>query len=343
MNAIARIPEPTYVAGEITASTRALIRAAQSAVGAAGGGREGDSLERRYADAAVPGRIGSATVFETGPFARPVAGAAAPGFAGFLDGVQDSRAAAWLASGVPIVVATIGAVILERTGSSLVKWADGLRVRRMLLVPRDRVDADTWRQLSVAGHVEDTRVDAASHHPDALLLRAVHTVEELRAAQERTLAEAWVATRREPLYVDGGIGSLGAASRASHVVGVVKSHRTIYVDSSRLAALFALGEGERTCVHALAPSSHRPAVWTWYLRLRAPAVADPMHGLARIEIAPRDGAPAEVADEVSRWVLAERTPVSLPDARWDVLAYGVARCEAYLKRGLALQGGEARP
>jgi hypothetical protein len=36
------------------------------------------------------------------------------------------------------------------------------------------------------------------------------------------------------------------------------------------------------------------------------------------------------ADLVSRWLLAERAPVALPDARWDVMVYGVRECEQYL-------------
>jgi hypothetical protein len=36
------------------------------------------------------------------------------------------------------------------------------------------------------------------------------------------------------------------------------------------------------------------------------------------------------ADLVSRWLLAERAPVALPDSRWDVMVYGIRECEQYL-------------
>jgi hypothetical protein len=39
----------------------------------------------------------------------------------------------------------------------------------------------------------------------------------------------------------------------------------------------------------------------------------------------------ERADEVSRWVLAETAPLSLPDGRWDKMAYGIRDCEEFLK------------
>jgi hypothetical protein len=37
------------------------------------------------------------------------------------------------------------------------------------------------------------------------------------------------------------------------------------------------------------------------------------------------------ADEVSRWILAEVAPVSLPDGRWDKMVYGVRDCEEFLR------------
>ena len=36
-------------------------------------------------------------------------------------------------------------------------------------------------------------------------------------------------------------------------------------------------------------------------------------------------------DAVSRWLLAETTPLSLPDARWDRLIYPVLDCESFLR------------
>jgi hypothetical protein len=61
-----------------------------------------------------------------------------------------------------------------------------------------------------------------------------------------------------------------------------------------------------------------------------------MWGLVRVEVsAPRDKASEDDigarADEVSRWILAEASPVALPDARWDKMVYGVRDCEEFLR------------
>ena len=62
---------------------------------------------------------------------------------------------------------------------------------------------------------------------------------------------------------------------------------------------------------------------------------DPLWGLVRVEIAEQRGAsPASVAaraNDVSRWVLAETLPLSLPDGRWDKMVYGIRDCEEFLR------------
>jgi hypothetical protein len=47
--------------------------------------------------------------------------------------------------------------------------------------------------------------------------------------------------------------------------------------------------------------------------------------------APADEEILRMAGEISGWLLAERTPLSLPDARWDRLIYPVRDCEQYLR------------
>jgi hypothetical protein len=82
-------------------------------------------------------------------------------------------------------------------------------------------------------------------------------------------------------------------------------------------------------------SPKRTTVASWYLRLRDPAGHDPMWGLVRVEVAyPEPHGMARVGDlanEVSRWILAEASPLALPDARWDKMVYGVRDCEEFLR------------
>jgi len=71
-------------------------------------------------------------------------------------------------------------------------------------------------------------------------------------------------------------------------------------------------------------------VHAWALRLWPWEGKDLFHGLVRIEVAPVNGTPA-MAGLLSRWLLAERAPISTPDARWDRLLYGIHSVETYLR------------
>ncbi len=68
----------------------------------------------------------------------------------------------------------------------------------------------------------------------------------------------------------------------------------------------------------------------WALRLWDWEQKDLFHGLVRVEVAPANGEP-ETADLLSRWLLAERAPISTPDPRWDRLLYGIHSVEQYLR------------
>jgi len=71
-------------------------------------------------------------------------------------------------------------------------------------------------------------------------------------------------------------------------------------------------------------------VVSWYLRLRNPHGHDAMFGLVRVEVADH-GDYAARANDVSRWILAEVAPLSLPDGRWDKMVYGIRDCEQFLR------------
>ena len=71
-------------------------------------------------------------------------------------------------------------------------------------------------------------------------------------------------------------------------------------------------------------------MYSWYLRLRNPAGHDLSFGLIRVD-APADNRALENADMISRWLLAERNPIALPDGRWDRMFYTIRDCEQYLR------------
>ncbi len=71
----------------------------------------------------------------------------------------------------------------------------------------------------------------------------------------------------------------------------------------------------------------------WYLRLWDAAGLDARHALIRVEAGPDVRETARI-DELSAWLMAERTPRAVADARWATLLYPVHYLERILKRRL---------
>lgn len=283
---------------------------------------------------ANPPRLETAIPIEGSALAvRRVPGDPDVGIAAFLDGVQVSRVVGRWGDGVPIVHGTVAAVVRRRDGGALTTWRAAPLVSRAVYLPATLAGEGRVAPFRGAGIpvVDTLDGDAATapRHPAELLALARTAVQRRRESLETELAEAWVGADGGPLYVDGGIASSGVASHADAAIGVVKSHRTLYAAGDALGAVLTLGEGQRTTAFEIR-SPRRTVVASWYLRLRDAAGRDPFFGLVRVEVA-RASFSAPRADAVSRWVMAERAPVSLPDKRWSTMAYGIRNCEEYLR------------
>jgi len=282
-------------------------------------------------------RLISATVLEKGAQrAHRVFDPPTAGFRAFRDGTQRSEVASYL-GGAPIVLGRAAAVVRERRNRRMHTWGAPLVETRMYC-PRSLVASSAWTTLRTL--FGDALVDTSdgdadlTSHPFALRDAAVHLVQRHREELEQRLAERWCRSEHDPLFIDGGISGSEAVAISSCTVGVVKSHRTLYAEGDALAAVLALKHRERSSVFRIT-SPKRTTVASWYLRLRDPSGHDPMWGLVRVELAyPSPEAMdriGERADEVSRWILAEASPLALPDARWDKMVYGVRDCEEFLR------------
>jgi hypothetical protein len=211
-------------------------------------------------------------------------------------------------------------------------------IETRIYAPRVMLPSVTWNTLQTEypGLLVDTTdgdVEVSSH-PYALRDAAVNRVQAHRDELEQRLAERWCAEESDALFIDGGISGSGKVAISPQIVGVVKSHRILYAEGEGMATVLSLKTHERSSVFRVT-SSKRTTVASWYLRLRDATGHDPMWGLVRAEMAlpdshGMDGLGAR-ADEVSRWILAEASPLALPDARWDKMVYGVRDCEEFLR------------
>lgn len=264
-----------------------------------------------------------------------VDGAPESHFAAFLDGTQTSKVVRHV-DGVPIVHGSVAAVVRARSSRRLHTWHMP-RVERRLYAPMRLLSAEWRARLDAAGiQVTDPfdQRELESPHPFAMQDEAIHAVQRDREALERELAERWCRDGDGVLCLDGSMPASDLVARSSIVVAVVKSHRTLYVGADALQHVLRLERGQRSSVVRIT-AQRRPAVASWYLRLRDARGRDPMWGLVRVEVAEPDASATRAiavrANEVSRWILGEALPLSVPDARWDKMVYGVRDCEEFLR------------
>ncbi len=302
----------------------------------------GPSLETTATPPEPPRVVSSDVIESTTVRAVRIVDPAVVGFDAFLDGVQESRVV-YYCDGVPIVHGRVAAVVRERVLRRMVTWKRPACAAR-LYIPRALVPDTIWNRAVSAGFdtVDTTDTSADSEvalgddpHPFSVAQRAVDAVKRDRERAERQLAEEWCTTRSEPVFIDGSIAGSERVAAAPNVVGVIKSHRTLYVKGPAMRVVQSLPLHHRSSVLRVA-AYHRTSVASWYLRIRDFAGCDPLWGLLRVETAMPDKSESrqaitDRANLISRWILAEMMPLSLPDSRWDKMVYGIRDCEEFLK------------
>ncbi|HEY7636568.1 MAG TPA: hypothetical protein VH763_13535 [Gemmatimonadales bacterium] len=247
------------------------------------------------------------------PWLEPVA---------FLDGVQHAELVGYAGS-CPIIIGEIAAAVRERRERRLQTIAED---RRQLAIARPSALAaagdalDQWQTIALP---EDEIA-----HPARDLTQAARALDRARGALELELAGRYRAVSQEWLAVDGTLTESPAWSVDPRMLGISRTHSTLPFEGSDLHRYLRLPVGHRSSIFS--PESRNMApVHAWALRLWPWEGRDLFYGLIKIEVAPVNGTP-EMADLLSRKVLAERAPVSAPHARWDRLLYGVYSVGQYL-------------
>ena len=248
------------------------------------------------------------------PWPEPVA---------FLDGSQRSELVGY-AGATPIVVGEIAAAVRERMDRTLRTVVTARRSVALGRPPALAAAGDALAGFELVPTPEDE-----PPHPVRDLNSAARAIDRARGALEVAAGASYRAGSDAWLLVDGSLSESPGWADDPRTVGIARNHATLPFDGEELERYLRLPPGQRTSVFA--PRSRRVApVRAWALRLWPWEGKDLFHGLVRVEVAPVNGTP-EVADRLSRWILAERAPISTPDPRWDRLLYGIHSVGAYLR------------
>lgn len=246
-------------------------------------------------------------------------------FTHFLDGAQKSWQAFFRRLS-PVYLAHTSAAVLQRVDRELLPPTNEQYMGDLeAFVADDPELADQLRP-----HLPVVSIKVSDTQPGGYEELVLKGISDRRDQLEHDLAQRFDDGK---LLIDGGIGkALRHQGEQPFVVGLVKSHRKQYFRSpKRTEMILSMRVGQRTSVFVRsADSLQGESVLSFYLRLREGEDVNPLFGLVRIEL-PLTEDYASGADEIGGWILHERAPLSLPDARFDKLLYPIRLVEQHLK------------
>lgn len=246
-----------------------------------------------------------------------------PGPVAFLDGIQRYDIVAH-AGAAPLVIATIAAAVRERTDRRLRNVAQETRT---IAVGREEVLSQAGDALTDLAQI--TLADDGPVHPIRDLLAVRRAVDQERGRLEIKVARRYEIPAEGWLIVDGSLSESPDWASSPRTLGISKSHSVLPFEGKDLETYLRLPWGHRSPVFAPTKSQVAP-VYSWALRLWPWEGHDLFYGLVRVEARPGQETLSQ-ADRISRFLLAERAPLSTPDARWDRLLYGIHDVEGYLR------------
>lgn len=254
------------------------------------------------------------------------------GFTHFADGAQFSRSAFYEGS-LPGRYAFVNAAVAERRDREIMDVVFESTSQGIFAPSGAATEAlqEAFHGELVVHQVQVDDTDGMA----SMVQKVADAISVERARIEHKTCLEWLRSREDGrLLVDGSIGQLFGSEperETGSLVGLVKSHRKQYFTKKTAATILGLEEGERSSVFGAQTRRRQDApTHSWYLRLRSDPHRQPAFGLVRVEVPPTVGSVAS-ADEISGWILAERSPVSLPDVRFDRLLYPIRAVEMLLK------------
>ena len=258
----------------------------------------------------------------------------------------------------PVLIAQIGAAIVERDGEGNVHCARS-KHQMLLLLAKPQVSDAVWERLNTA--TKESNIELVDICEEAEQLSPLSGSADLRAraggvanARMRSLEsnlaqELGLGDERgddEWLIVDGSL-RLKGLPQIPRTVAIAKSFskqpqfrvgrgpRRQALPVTRL--LMGLENAHRTAAF----SSRNGSVAFWYIRLREQGQVEyPLMGVIKVELANlgTEPVPSPLVDRLSRALVAERhvTPHGR-DSRWHVHLYPIYLAEQVIKNGFLSQ------
>jgi|GEM_PF-1375824 len=238
---------------------------------------------------------------------------------------------------VPVHYAITGTIILQRAGRKFRVWGQP-ELRNNVLVPFQFVnDPAVLEQFS--SDRELRLVDSGGDRPEYTQLRiaAVRRARELTLEQRGRLYIRWLRAEGKDqtnfMAASGMVADVPNKWLTSNFVALARRVYVPWQNSELLEPQLripAYGRGQVMSVINTVGDDPMPK-YTWFVRLRSSAQADPEFGLLRCTIvADSDSEATARADALSARLIDERLPVTYPAENWDKLIFPLKLCQDFL-------------
>jgi hypothetical protein len=237
---------------------------------------------------------------------------------------------------IPVHYGITGAVVLKRLNRSFNAWHKP-KLENCVLLPEQFCDLKVLDEFRAIPGLNV--IDTGGKKPEYTQLR----IEALRCARAQTqslragLIDEWKRLEGSDLgqaiVVDGMDVDVRPEDLVSNFVALSDQVYVPWSNSQVIERQLQIGPHQRGQLLKVTRTEGEPLTkYTWFIRLRSSAKADPEFGLLRCTIiAGSDAEAIERADKFSARVIAERLPVTFPAEGWDKLIFPVKLCRDYLE------------
>jgi hypothetical protein len=238
---------------------------------------------------------------------------------------------------VPVHYAITGAIVLKRENKRFHVWSEP-ELRRNLLLPFAFVK-DPSLLKDFANENEFHLVDTGSPRPEYTQHRiaAVRTAREITMELRARLYNRWRkhegADLSKYLLISGMVYDVPNADLSPNFVATARRVYVPWQNAEILEPQLLIEPYHRgPLLKSINTVGNDPMPkYTWYVRMRGTAKADPEFGLLRCTCAAQNDMEAvERVNTLTMRLLDERLPVTFPAETWDRLIFPLKLCRDYL-------------